>query len=80
VTVARRIRLAPVVNLRLLTHIDGLRVKLVQVEQKGEVTVGVRVARGIQADALAPVVDRLVVQLQLEIGEGQVVVELGVTL
>ena len=39
-----------------------------------------RVARGIQTDALAPVVDRLVVQLQLEIGEGQVVVELGVTL
>ena len=65
-------------NLRLLTHIDRLRVELVQVEQEGEVAVGVREARGVQPDALAPVVDRLVVQFEFEVSEGKVVVELGI--
>lgn len=77
-TVTRCICLLPVVNLRLLTHIDRLRVELVQVEQEGEVAVGVWEARGVQPDALAPVVDRLVVEFELEVSEGKVVVELGV--
>ncbi len=77
-TVTRCIGLHPVVNLRLLTHIDRLRVELVQVEQEGEVAVGVREARGVQPDALAPVVHRLVVQFEFEVSEGKVVVELGI--
>jgi hypothetical protein len=79
VTVARCVRvLRCAVHLRLPAHIYSLRVKLMQVEQKCQVAVSVGVALRVQPDALPPVVDCLVIELEFEVGETQVVVELGV--
>ena len=50
-------------KLRLSTNIYGLRVKLMQVEQKCQVAISVGVALRIETDALPPMVHRLVIEL-----------------
>jgi hypothetical protein len=49
-----------------------------QVEEKCQVAVSMGVALRVQPDALPPVVDCLVIELEFEVGETQVIVELGV--
>jgi len=66
-----------VIHFGLPAHLDGFRVKLVHVEYESQIVVCVHVVF-IDFGALLQVVHRLVVLLQLEVGQPQVVVQLRV--
>ena len=53
----------------LPTHVNGLWVELVQIEQKCEVAVSVRETGRVEPDAPSPVLHRRIVELQLKIGQ-----------
>ena len=64
------------IQLGLAAYVYSLRVELMQIEQKRQVVIHIPVCR-VDLYAFAPMVHCLTVQLKLEIGHAQVVMDLG---